>query len=102
MPWMRCPNFSARTLTVADSARNFMETLKNVIADDQVTVTMKTNERQSLASPVRSDIMNSFERIADTMRPGVVTRPSRVVSTTDARYLHSFALPGLWPFGFVW
>ena len=62
MPWMRCPSFSARTLTVADSALNFLETPKNVIADDQVTVTMKTNKRQSLASPMRSDIINTFAR----------------------------------------
>ena len=45
--------------------------LTKLIADDQVKITITTNQGASPASPMRTDIMKAFNRITDTMWPGV-------------------------------
>ena len=70
-----------------------MQTLKKVIADGQVAVTVKENEGASPASPMRPDIMRTFDRLTDIMWPGVVTLPSMAVGASDSRYLRGAGIP---------
>lgn len=44
--------------------------LKKVVADDQVIVTIKTDEGRSPVSPMRPNSLKAFERISDLMWPG--------------------------------
>ena len=64
-----------------------------MVADDQVFVTIKEDEGASPASPMRADIMRAFNRLTDTMWPGVVTLPSMAVGASDGRYLRAAGIP---------
>ena len=64
-----------------------------MVADDQVMITVKTNEGPSPASPMRPDIMKAFERVTDIMWPGVITLPTMAVGGSDGRYLRVAGIP---------
>ncbi|HXB72083.1 MAG TPA: M20/M25/M40 family metallo-hydrolase [Candidatus Acidoferrales bacterium] len=92
LPQLAAANVNCRVLP-EDSVDNVLATLKKVVADDQVVVTVKTNEGNSPASPMRPDIMQAFERISDIIWPGVVTVPSMAVGGSDGRYLRVAGIP---------
>jgi acetylornithine deacetylase/succinyl-diaminopimelate desuccinylase-like protein len=64
-------------------------TLKRVIADDQVSVTVSGEIVAGPASPIRQDLMRAAAKITDTMWPGTITVPIMVMGGTDGRYLRS-------------
>jgi acetylornithine deacetylase/succinyl-diaminopimelate desuccinylase-like protein len=72
-----------------DSVENVLQTLKKVVADDKVVVTIKVDEGRSPASPLRPDVMKAIEGITDTMWPSVVTVPTMAVGASDGRYLRA-------------
>jgi acetylornithine deacetylase/succinyl-diaminopimelate desuccinylase-like protein len=92
LPQLATANVNCRVLP-EDSVEDVLETLKKVAADDQVIVAIKTNEGRSPASPMRADVMKAFERITDTMWPGVVTLPTMAVGGSDGRYLRVAGIP---------
>ena len=92
LPQLAAANVNCRVLP-EDSVENVLQTLKRVVADDQVIVTIKTDEGRSPASPMRADVMKAFERITDTMWPGVVTLPTMAVGGSDGRYLRVAGIP---------
>lgn len=92
LPQLAAANVNCRILQ-EDSVDAVMAALKKAIADDQVSVTVKTNEGPSPASPMRPDIMKAFARVTDTMWPGVITLPSMAVGGSDGRYLRSAGIP---------
>ena len=76
-----------------DSAERVVAELTKLVADDQVKITITTNEGASPASPLRPDIMKAFTGITDTMWPGVVAVPSMAVGGSDGRYLRIAGIP---------
>jgi acetylornithine deacetylase/succinyl-diaminopimelate desuccinylase-like protein len=92
LPQLAVANVNCRILQ-EDSVEYVLESLKKVIADDQVAVTVKTNEGPSPVSPMRPEIMKAFERVTDTMWPGVVTLPTMSVGGSDGRYLRVAGIP---------
>jgi acetylornithine deacetylase/succinyl-diaminopimelate desuccinylase-like protein len=92
LPQLAAANVNCRILQ-EDSVEHVLAELKRVVADDQVIVTVKTNEGPSPASPMRPDIMKAFARVTDTMWPGVITLPSMAVGGSDGRYLRSAGIP---------
>ncbi len=78
LPQLAAANVNCRILQ-EDSVEHVLDALKKVVADDQVIVTVKTNEGPSPASPMRPDIMKAFARVTDTMWPGVITLPTMAV-----------------------
>jgi acetylornithine deacetylase/succinyl-diaminopimelate desuccinylase-like protein len=92
LPQMAAANVNCRVLP-EDSVENVLEQLKKVVADDQVMVTIKTNEGHSPASPMRPDVIKAFTRLSDIMWPGVVTLPTMAVGGSDGRYLRSAGIP---------
>ncbi len=92
LPQLAAANVNCRILQ-EDSVENVLQALKNVAADDQVAITVKTNEGPSPASPMRPDIMKAFARVTDTMWPGVITLPTMAVGGSDGRYLRSAGIP---------
>ena len=92
LPQLAAANINCRVLP-QDNVENVLATLKKVIADDQVAVTITVNEGASPVSPMRVDVMKAVERVADTMWPGVVTVPVMAVGGSDGRYLRVGGIP---------
>ncbi|MCU1233205.1 MAG: peptidase [Candidatus Solibacter sp.] len=92
LPQLAAANVNCRILP-DDSVENVLATLKKVVADDQIAITIKTNEGASPASPIRPDILQAFERVSDIMWPGVITVPSMAVGGSDGRYLRVAGIP---------
>lgn len=92
LPQLAAANVNCRVLP-DDSVEHVVAELKRVIADDQVRITITTNEGRSPASPLRPDVMKAFERITDQMWPGVITVPTMAVGGSDGKYLRSAGIP---------
>ncbi len=92
LPQLAAANVNCRILQ-EDSVDYVLQTLKKVAADDQVAITIKTNEGASPVSPMRPDVMKAFERVTDTMWPGVITLPTMAVGGSDGRYLRVAGIP---------
>jgi len=70
-----------------------LSTLKNVIADDQVTVTPNHEMDAGPPSPMRPDLFRAASRLTDTMWPGVPAIPTMVMGATDGLYLRGAGIP---------
>src|SRR5882724_1078273 len=92
LPQLAAANVNCRLLP-DDSVERVVAELTKRIADDQVKITITTNEGASPASPLRPDIMKAFTRITDTMWPGVITVPTMAVGGSDGRYLRVAGIP---------
>jgi acetylornithine deacetylase/succinyl-diaminopimelate desuccinylase-like protein len=92
LPQLAAANVNCRIFP-DDKPEYVMETLKKVIADDQVTVTVKNSEGKAPPSPMRTDILKAFNQITDTMWPGVITLPSMATGASDGRYLRQSGIP---------
>lgn len=92
LPQLAAANVNCRILP-DDSVENVLQTLKRVVADDQVAITVQSDQGKSPASPIRPDLMRAASRIADTMWPGVIIVPGMGVGGTDGRYLRSAGIP---------
>jgi acetylornithine deacetylase/succinyl-diaminopimelate desuccinylase-like protein len=76
-----------------DSVQYVMDTLKKVVADDQVALSIGNQEANSPESPLRPDILHAMSRITDTMWPGVVVLPTMSTGATDGRSLRAAGIP---------
>jgi acetylornithine deacetylase/succinyl-diaminopimelate desuccinylase-like protein len=92
LPQLAAANVNCRILP-EDSVDNVLQTLRKIVADDQVMVKIKTDEGASPSSPMRADIMKAFNHSTDVMWPGVVTLPSMSAGATDGRYLRATGIP---------
>jgi acetylornithine deacetylase/succinyl-diaminopimelate desuccinylase-like protein len=92
LPQLAAANVNCRILP-EDTIDNVLAALKRVVADDQVLVTIKTDEGKAPASPMRPDILKAFDQITDTMWPGVTTLPSMATGASDGRYLRAAGIP---------
>jgi len=92
LPQLAAANINCRILP-QDSAENVLKTLKEIVADEQVLVTVKLDEGAAPASPMRPDVMKAFTRVTDTMWPGVITVPTMATGASDGRYLRAAGIP---------
>src|SRR5580704_16418240 len=92
LPQLAAANVNCRLLP-DDSVERVVAELKKLIADDQVKITITVSEGASPASPLRPDITKAFNRVTDTMWPGVVTVPTMAVGGSDGRYLRVAGIP---------
>ena len=92
LPQLAAANVNCRLLP-DDTVERVVADLTKLIADDRVKITITTNEGASPASPLRPDIIKAFNRITDTMWPGVITVPTMAVGGSDGRYLRSAGIP---------
>jgi acetylornithine deacetylase/succinyl-diaminopimelate desuccinylase-like protein len=76
-----------------DSPEYVENTLRQVVADDQVAVKNMSEISQGPASPMRPDVLNAASGITSRMWPGVPTIPIMVMGATDGRYLRSAGIP---------
>lgn len=92
LPQLAAANINCRIFP-DDTVEHVLATLKQVVADDQVMVSIKTDEGKAPASPMRPDIMKAFEQITDSMWPGVITVPEMSTGASDGRYLREAGIP---------
>lgn len=92
LPQLAAANVNCRIFP-DDSAEKVLATLKKVVADDQVIVTIKLDEGKAPPSPMRPDIMKAFNHVTDTMWPGVITVPTMATGASDGRYLREAGIP---------
>src|SRR3954447_7686836 len=92
LPQLAAANVNCRIFP-DDTVPNVLATLKKVIADEQVTVSIKEDEGKAPPSPMSPEIMKAFSQITDTMWPGVITLPSMATGASDGRYLREAGIP---------
>ncbi len=92
LPQLAAANINCRIFP-DDTVEYVMATLKKVVADDQVLVSIKTDEGKAPPSPMRPDVMKVFSQVTDTMWPGVITLPSMATGASDGRYLRAAGIP---------
>lgn len=92
LPQLAAASVNCRVLP-EDSPQFVEETLRKVVADDQVAVTRLSDNGRGPASPLRPDVLDSATRVTSKMWPGVRVVPNMVMGATDGRYLRSAGIP---------
>jgi acetylornithine deacetylase/succinyl-diaminopimelate desuccinylase-like protein len=67
--------------------------LKQVIADEQVSVSIMGDVSMGPPSPMREDLMTAIAELTTTLWPGVTTLPMMVMGATDGLYLRAAGIP---------
>ena len=96
-PGTRCRSSPPRKSTAAscpdDTQEDVTATLKNVLADEQVSVTVLGEAQGEPPSPMRPDILTAVSAVTDTLWPGVPAVPMMVMGATDGLYLRAEGIP---------
>jgi acetylornithine deacetylase/succinyl-diaminopimelate desuccinylase-like protein len=92
LPQLAAANINCRMFP-DDTTENVLATLKKVVADEAVSVTIKVDEGKAPPSPMRPDIMKAFSQVTDSMWPGVITLPSMSTGASDGRSLRAAGIP---------
>ena len=92
LPQLAAANVNCR-VQGEDSLEYVMNTLKKVIADDEVHISVTNEEENSPGSPLRPDLMRAISKITDSMWPGVVVLPTMSTGATDGRMLRLAGIP---------
>jgi acetylornithine deacetylase/succinyl-diaminopimelate desuccinylase-like protein len=91
LPQLAAANVNCRVLP-DETAESVQDSLKKVIADDQVALSMDSEQRGP-DSPMRQDLFQAASRITERMWPGVQTVPIMVMGATDGKYLRVAGIP---------
>jgi acetylornithine deacetylase/succinyl-diaminopimelate desuccinylase-like protein len=92
LPQLATANVNCRILP-GQSIESVKETLRKVIADDQVSMQIAGGSSTSPASPMRPDVLRAVNRVTDTLWPGVPTVPVMSTGGTDGSYLREAGIP---------
>ena len=76
-----------------ESQENVLTTLKNVLADQRISVTLINSSFRTPVSPLRDDVAGPVEHIAASMWPGVKVTPIMSTGATDGIYLRTEGIP---------
>jgi len=92
LPQTAYANINCRMLP-DDSRDNVLATLKNVVADTQVTITCTYASTPGPLSPLRKEVMEVVERLTASMWPGAIVTPNMSTGATDGRKLRAAGIP---------
>ncbi|MFA5265703.1 MAG: M20/M25/M40 family metallo-hydrolase [Opitutaceae bacterium] len=92
LPQMARAVLNGRVLP-GDSPEAMTETLKTVLADDQIKITRLETTVVSPISPLRPDLFAKVEQLTTAMWPGVPVTPIMSTGATDGKYLRSVGIP---------
>jgi acetylornithine deacetylase/succinyl-diaminopimelate desuccinylase-like protein len=92
LPQLAAANVNCRVLP-EDSVEYVRSTLQQLIADDQVNLSIPGEVSKGPASPMRDDVLKAVSRLTDTLWPGVPTVPIMVMGATDGLYLRAAGIP---------
>ncbi len=92
LPQLAAANVNCRVMP--DDTEDYVtQTLKRVINDDQVSVTVTGVRRSGPPSPINEDVMSAVGAITNRLWPGVPTVPMMVMGATDGLYLRAAGIP---------
>ena len=92
LPQLAAANVNCRVLP-DEKPESVTATLKQVIADEQVSVTIVGDVSIGPPSPLRPDLMSAVSTLTNTLWPGVQTVPMMVMGATDGLYLRGAGMP---------
>jgi acetylornithine deacetylase/succinyl-diaminopimelate desuccinylase-like protein len=92
LPQLAAANVNCRVLP-EDSVAFVHDSLRKVVADNQVDVKILSQFVQAPSSPMRPDVLKAVNRVTDTLWPGVPSVPMMVMGATDGRYLRAENIP---------
>ena len=92
LPQLAAANVNCRVLP-EDSLEYVQNTLKKVVADDQVSITVVGEVSKSPASAMRPDVLNAVKRATAAEWPGLPVLPTMVMGATDGAYLRRAGIP---------
>jgi acetylornithine deacetylase/succinyl-diaminopimelate desuccinylase-like protein len=76
-----------------DSIEYVTETLRRVVADTAVHVSVTGTPHDAPPSPMREDLFNAVSAVTTDLWPGVTTVPLMVMGATDGAYLRMAGIP---------
>ena len=92
LPQLAAANVNCRVLP--DDTQDYVtSTLKQVIADEQVSITIPRPVESGPPSPMRPDLLTAVSAITNTLWPGVPGVPMMVMGATDGLYLRAAGIP---------
>jgi acetylornithine deacetylase/succinyl-diaminopimelate desuccinylase-like protein len=74
-------------------AEEVLATLRSVVADDQVTITMKDPAPPAPASSLEPELMRAMDQVVPSLWPGAAVIPTLETGATDAFYLRPAGIP---------
>ena len=92
LPQLAAATVNCRVLP-EDTQEDVTATLKNVLADEQVSVTVLGEVKRGAPSPMRPDILTAVNAVTDALWPGVPAVPMMVMGATDGLYLRAEGIP---------
>ena len=92
LPQLAAANVNCRVLP-EDSVGYVTATLKRVIADTAVILTVDGTPRSGPPSPMRDDLMTATKSATSALWPGVPVVPMMVMGATDGMYLRAAGIP---------
>lgn len=92
LPQLAAATVNCRVLP-EDSVDYVQSTLKQVIADDRVSIKVMPEVTKGPPSPIRPDVWKAVENMTDTLWPGVPAIPMMVMGATDGRFLREAGIP---------
>ena len=92
LPQLAAANVNCRVLP-EDSPEYVQSTLRKVVADDQVAISIRGDAGKGPASPLRPDVLNAVKKASEAEWPGVPVVPIMVMGATDGRSLRIAGIP---------
>jgi len=92
LPQLAAATVNCRVLP-DDTPQYVEDTLKKVLADDQVSLKRLGDFAQGPASPLRPDVLDAATRVSSKMWPAVPVVPNMVMGATDGRSLRIAGIP---------
>jgi acetylornithine deacetylase/succinyl-diaminopimelate desuccinylase-like protein len=92
LPQLAAANVNCRVLP-EDAVDYVTSTLRGVIADSAVLLTVDGTPRSGAPSPMRDDLMTAIKAATTALWPGVSTVPMMVMGATDGMYLRAAGIP---------
>jgi acetylornithine deacetylase/succinyl-diaminopimelate desuccinylase-like protein len=92
LPQLAAANVNCRVLP-DDSVEFVTRTLKQLIADTAVTLTIDGTPQSGKPSPLRDDLMSAVNTVTTSLWPAVPSVPMMVMGGTDGMYLRAAGIP---------
>jgi acetylornithine deacetylase/succinyl-diaminopimelate desuccinylase-like protein len=76
-----------------ENPENVSSTLKNILSDQRISITIINSSFSTPLSPLRDDVTKPVVQIAASMWPGVIVTPIMSTGATDGKYLREKGIP---------
>lgn len=75
------------------SVDDVVETIKNVLADDKISITPRWDKYMNPTSPLSPSVMDKIEKVTQQLWPEVKVIPIMMTGATDGAYLRAVGIP---------